>query len=51
MSRDIQNKCLKIMVLSILRQVSISIIKNGFFSVMANEYTDIANKEQFVLCI
>ena len=50
-SSDIQNECLQIMALSILRQVSASIIKNGFFSIMADEGTDVANKEQFVVCI
>ena len=51
MSSDIQNECLQIMALSILRQISASIVWNGFFTIMADECTDIANKEQFVVCI
>ena len=51
MSSDIQNECLQIMALSILRQISASFVRNGFFTVMADECTDIANKEQFVVCI
>ena len=50
-SSDIQNECLQIMALSILRQVSASIVGSGFFTVMADEYTDVGNKEQFVVCI
>ena len=50
-SSDIQNECLQIMALSILRQVSASIIKNGFFSIMADEGMDVANKEQFIVRI
>ena len=50
-SSDIQNECLQIMALNILRQISASINRNGFFTVMADECTDVANKEQFVVCI
>ena len=39
------------MALSILCQTSANIVKNGFFSVIADECTDIANKEQFVVCL
>ena len=50
-SSDIQNECLQIMALSILRQTSASIVKSGIFTVMADECTDVANKEQFAVCI
>ena len=50
-SGDIQNECLQVMALHILRQVSSDIAKNGFFSIMADECTDVANNEQFVICI
>ena len=44
----IQNECLKLMTLNILRMVGKSIRDSGFyFSIMADECTDIANKEQF----
>ena len=39
------------MALHILRQISSDIAKNGFFSIMADECTDVANNEQFVICI
>ena len=39
------------MALSILCQTSANIVKNGFFSVIADECTDIANKEQFAVCL
>ena len=50
-SSDIQNECLQIMALNIVRQISASIVSNGFFTIMADECTDVANKEQFVVCI
>ena len=50
-SSDIQNECLQIMALSFLRQTSASIVKSGLFTVMADECTDVAKKEQFVICI
>ena len=50
-SGDIQNECLQVMALHILWQISSDIAKNGFFSIMADECTDIANKQQFVICI
>ena len=50
-SSDIQNEILQLMALTILRDISSSIVKSGFFTVMADECTDIANKEQFVVCI
>ena len=39
------------MALHILRQISSDIAKNGFFSIMADECTDVANNEQFVICL
>ena len=50
-SPDIQNECLQLMALHILRQVSNSICRNGFYTIMADECTDVANKEQFTICI
>lgn len=50
-SPDIQNECLQLMALHILRQVCSSICKNGFYTIMADECTDVANKEQFTICI
>ena len=50
-SHDIQNKCLQIMALQILREVNQSICHSLCFSIMADECTDVANKEQFTICI
>ena len=50
-SSDIQNECLQIMALNIVRRISASIVSNGFFTIMADDCTDVANKEQFVVCI
>jgi len=50
-SGDIQNECLQIMALHILHQISSDIAKNNFFTIMADERTDVSNNEQFVICI
>ena len=50
-SPDIQNEVLKIMVLSVLREIMHSIREAPFLSVMIDETTDISNKEQVVLCL
>ena len=50
-SHDIQNECLQIMALQILREVSKKIRSSACFTIMADECTDIANKEQFTICI
>ncbi len=50
-SGDIQNECLQVMALHILRQVGSSIRNNGVYTIMADECTDVANKEQFAICI
>ena len=47
----IQNECLKIMCLQLLRQVSSCIRNNSFYSIMADECIDALNQEQFTLCI
>ena len=50
-SEEIQNEFLEIMTLHILRQICSDIAKNGFLTIMADECTDVSNKEQFVICI
>ena len=55
-SHDIQNDCLQvmalqIMALQILREVSRKIRDSACFGIMADESTDIANKEQFTINI
>ncbi|XP_041472559.1 52 kDa repressor of the inhibitor of the protein kinase-like [Lytechinus variegatus] len=51
MSHDIQNEMLEIMALQVLREVASSIRNGVFFSILADECTDISNKEQLTLCI
>ena len=50
-SHNIQNECLQIMALQILREVNQSIRHSLCFSIMADECTDVANKEQFTIYI
>lgn len=50
-SPDIQNECLQIMALNILRDISKEIATNRMFTIMADECTDSSNKEQFTICI
>ena len=50
-SHDIQNECLQIMALQILREVSQSVRDSGCYSIMADECTDIESKEQFIIVI
>jgi len=50
-SHDTQNECLQIIALQVLRRVSQDIRESACYSIMADESTDIANKEQFTMCI
>ncbi len=45
-SGNMQNECLQVMALHILREVG---SKNGAHTVMADECTDVSNKEQFTV--
>ena len=51
LSHHIQNECLQIMALQILRQVTKNISGSACFTIMADECSDVANKEQFTICI
>ena len=50
-SHDIQNEYLQIMALRIVREISSNIRNAGCYTLMADECTDISNKEQFTICI
>jgi hypothetical protein len=50
-SHDIQNELMKTMALMVLRQVCQKIRDNGWYTIMADECTDVANKEQFTILI
>ena len=45
-----QNEILQIMALEILRNIAIDLQNACFFTIMVDECTDSANKEEFVLC-
>ena len=47
----IQNEMLKIMGLQVLREIASSIQKAKYFSLMADEVTDVSNREQVAICI
>ena len=46
-----QNECLEVMALHIVRQICNDVARNGFFTIMADECTDVSNKEQFTICL
>ena len=48
---DIQNELLDLMARHVLREKLTEIRQNHFFTIMADEYTDISNKEQLSLCL
>ena len=50
-SHDIQNEMLKIMAVKILQQISQRIRDGGGYTVLADECTDLSNKEQFTIYI
>ena len=50
-SAAIQNECLEAMALHILRQICRDVVINGFYTIMADECTDVSNKEQFTICL
>ena len=49
-SSAIQNEILKDMAMHILRSIVKHIKKSSYYSIMADEATDIINKEQFMIC-
>ena len=48
---SIQNEFIKIVALSILRDIASNICKSVFYTIMADEVTNSSNQEQFVLCL
>ena len=49
-SPEIQNEMIEVMTLGILKEVSENIKNAKFFTIMADETADVANKEQVVIC-
>ena len=50
-SHIIQNEILKAMYLNIIRKIASQIQESDFFCIMCDEYCDVSNKEQLVVCI
>ena len=48
---SLKNELIKIMGLSILRDIASNIHKGVFYTIMAEKITDSSNQEQFVLCL
>ena len=48
---EIQNQCLQLMSLTILREISKNIQNSVYYRTMADEVTDSSNKQQFVVCL
>ena len=48
---EIQNECLQLMSLTILREISKNIQNGVYYTIMADAVTDSSNKEQFVVCL
>ena len=48
---DTQNEMIQIMALSILRDIAQNIRNSVYYSIMADETTDLSNREQFVLVL
>ena len=49
-SHEIQNEIISIMANNVIRNL-VADIRGGFFALIANEYTDISNKEQLTIFI
>ncbi len=50
-SHEIQNECLKLLSVQLLRELNKKIQKSACYSIMADECTDASNKEQFTICM
>ncbi|XP_076359089.1 zinc finger MYM-type protein 1-like [Tachypleus tridentatus] len=50
-THDVQNEILEVMALQELRDVASCIRNRRYFSILADECTDVANKEQLTICI
>ena len=50
-SPQIQNELIKIMAVHVLRAIVTSVQDAKYFSLMADEVTDVSNKEQVVVCL
>ena len=50
-SPDIQNELLRIMGLTVLRDMASCVKQNTFFTLMADEVADVSNKEKMAICL
>ena len=49
-SHEIQNEIISIMANNVIRDL-VADIRCGFFAIIADEYTDVSNKERLTICI
>ena len=50
-SAAMQNECLEVTTLQIVRKICSDVAFNVFYTIMADECTDVSNKEQFMTCL
>ena len=50
-SPQIQNELIKVMAVNVLREIVAFVKDTKYFSIMADEVTDVSNKEQVVVCL
>ena len=50
-SHDTQNEILKLMALSVLREIAVSLQRTELYTIMADECTDIGNREQVTFTV
>ena len=50
-SPEVQNELMKIMALTILRDITGSVMADKFYALMADEVADVSNKEQVAICL
>ena len=50
-SHDIQNEILKLMALSVLREIAVNLQHTELYTIMADECTDIGNHEQVTFTV
>ena len=51
MSPEIQNELLKIMAQTVTRDITFAVGSSGFYTLMADEVTDVSNIEQVAICL
>ena len=50
-SHDTQNEILKLMALSVLREIAVNLQRTEFYTIMVDECADIGNREQVTFTV